>query len=157
MGILVSCSVSQPWLPKPGTLKCFLPCPFFFPLGGLWASLCALGPEAPPIELRTVTPDGEKGRSKGLPLTPSRVWIPILSSICRVFLPAHVNLCPGSSGEPPASSSLSSSATGWFSLPGPPSLLPVLLVSSSSVPDLPVTLSRGLVLGSRRGLAPELG
>lgn len=46
--VLLSCPVSQPRLPKPGTLKCFLPCPLFRP-GGFCASLCALGPEAPPV------------------------------------------------------------------------------------------------------------
>lgn len=163
--MLYSCPVPQAWLPKLGTLKCFLPCPLFLPLGGLWATLCALGPEAPPLVLRKVAPGGEKGKAL-------HVWAcldPILSNIRWVFLPApgteaHESLYPGSSGEPPASSFLSSSATGWSSLPGPPSLPPVPLVSSSSHPrptchSFPGAGSRccSEVLGSRLGLASEPG
>lgn len=83
------------------------------------------------------------------PSTQGCVWICAPARLLPVpRAEATWSPCPWSSGEPHASSFLSSSATGWFSLPGPPSL-PSLLHGLQFIPlNLPVILSQGLVPGA---------
>lgn len=86
-GALLSCLVSLPWLPKLGTHKCFLPAPTSSQLGGLWASLCALGPAAPLVGKRAeVAPDGEKER----PSTLGWSWDSLCSSHRVLCLPPEL-------------------------------------------------------------------
>lgn len=88
-----------------------------------------------------MAPGGEIRERSFNPRAMSGFLVP--TSIRGVFLP-----CPWSDGEPQASSSLSSSATGWFSLPGPLSLPSVPWSSAPPACDLPVTVSQGLVPGA---------
>lgn len=112
----------QPWLPTLGTLYYFPPpCPRLSSsqLGGLLASLCALGPGAPHEVLnKGGSWQGREGKGPS-PINPrAKSGFSMPTAVCSIFLPtlrakAHHEPCPWSSREPQASGSLPSSATGW--------------------------------------------
>lgn len=117
----------------------------------------ALKPHACSIQQRQPLVERE---GKG-PSTRGQVWIRPLGDFilpaCRAEAPGAP--APGLAGSLMPAVSCPQSATGWSSLPGPPSLPSVPHCLQFLPSNLPFTLSQGLVpgfWGGRLGLAPSL-